>query len=1112
MRGTRYRPMTGCRSVARARALVIVLGVILVAPGGPASASSVVAADPSPVAPLSGSAPAAAAPVQAACGPAAAGSASCLVLRRTDIAPRTLALVTPATPPSGYGPADLLSAYTLAAASSGGTGVTVAIVDAFDLPTAEADQAAYRSQYGLPACTSASGCFRKVDQNGGTSYPVADSGWGQEIALDIEMVAAICPHCRVLLVEATTSSLDDLGTAVNTAVGLGATFVSNSYTAPEAMIGSDVTLLDTAYYTHPGVVITASAGDAGYVAGPQFPAISPHVVAVGGTRLVPAANARGWTETAWSLGGGGCSSYEPKPTWQADPGCAHRTNSDVSAVADPNFGVAVFETDPSTSVGAWWVFGGTSVSSPIIASVYALAGTPTPGTYPAEYPYLRGGLYDVTSGSNGSCGGSYLCTAGVGFDGSTGLGTPNGVGPFLPVTKPGAPTGAAATPGNASAAVTWSAPASNGGGTITGYAVTSSPGARTCTTTGALGCTVSALVNGTPYTFTVTATNAIGTGAASSPSTPVTPRTVPGAPTGVAAVAGNAAADVTWSAPASNGGSAITGYTVTSNPDGLTCTTTAALGCTVIGLANGTPYTFTVTATNVAGTGPASSASTPVTPRTIPGAPIGVTAVAGDTSADVSWSAPVFDGGSAITGYAVTSSPGGRTCTTSGALGCTVGGLTNGVPYTFTVTATNAAGTGPASSASTPVSPRVLPGAPTGVGATPGDASALVSWAAPASDGGSAITGYAVTSTPGSRTCTTSGALSCTVSGLTNGLAYGFTVTATNAAGTGPASSASTPVTPSTVPGAPTGVTAAAGNASAQVSWTAPASDGGSPVSGYVVTAAPGGAQCSTGGALTCPIAGLANGTPVTFTVVATNANGAGPASAASAAVVPTTGVVTAGIARTSIGTSSASTIPVTVSWSTGLDAGGVASYALERRAGTGAWTAVGLPTPNARSITVAATPGVSYAYRVRATTTGGAIGAWITGPAFRAGSRQNGSSLIRLRGTAWLRTTSGSPYGGSLLYASLASRTATTTFTGRGIAWVGVVGKARGWAEVWVDGRRVATVNLYARVTTARRIVWSTTFAASGTHTVMVKVLGRRSSAATGTRVDLDAFLTLGP
>ena len=353
------------------------------------------------------------------CGAAAAGFARCNSDVVTD---RTGAPAVTATP-SGYGPAALQSAYKLPSTTAGG-GQTVAIVDAYDDPNAQADLNTYRSTFGLPACGT--GCFRKVDQSGGTFYPRANGGWAQEISLDLDMVSAVCPNCHILLVEATTNSLANLGAAVNTAAALGATVISNSYGGGES--SADLSY-DSSYFNHPGKVITASSGDSGY--GVEYPAASQYVTAVGGTTLRTAATTRGWSETAWSGAGSGCSAYDPKPTtWQQDTGCSKRTVADVSAVADPNTGVAVYDSLRYQGRAGWMVFGGTSVASPVIASVYALAGNAATVNY-GSFPYSHtSSLFDVTSGSNGSCGGSYLCTAGTGFDGPTGLGTPNGIGGF----------------------------------------------------------------------------------------------------------------------------------------------------------------------------------------------------------------------------------------------------------------------------------------------------------------------------------------------------------------------------------------------------------------------------------------------------------------------------------------------------------------------------------------------------------------------------------------------------------------------------------------------------------------------------------------------------------
>ncbi|MEU6285537.1 S53 family peptidase [Streptomyces sp. NPDC047028] len=349
---------------------------------------------------------------------------------------RTAQAITPdaaAAGPTGYGPSDLQKAYGLtSAAASNGSGRTIAIVDAYDDPNAAADLAAYRSHYGLPACTTANGCFKKVSQTGSTtSLPKADSGWAEEESLDLDMASAVCPQCHITLVEAKTPTTANLGTAVNEAVKLGAKYVSNSYGGSES--SSDPSY-DSSYYNHPGVAITASAGDEGY--GAEYPAASRYVTSVGGTALKSSSNARGWTESVWNTSstegtGSGCSAYDTKPAWQTDTGCAKRTIADVSAVADPATGVAVYDSYGVTA--GWYTFGGTSASAPIIAGVYALAGTPGSGDYPAEYPYAAAGtsaLNDVTSGSNGTCSTSYLCTARSGYDGPTGVGTPEGTSAF----------------------------------------------------------------------------------------------------------------------------------------------------------------------------------------------------------------------------------------------------------------------------------------------------------------------------------------------------------------------------------------------------------------------------------------------------------------------------------------------------------------------------------------------------------------------------------------------------------------------------------------------------------------------------------------------------------
>ncbi|MFF7213728.1 carboxypeptidase regulatory-like domain-containing protein [Streptomyces sp. NPDC008238] len=351
----------------------------------------------------------------------------CFALRRTD-----LGTARRASEPAGYGAADLRGAYDLP--SGGGTGRTVAVVAAYDDPTAEQDLAVYREQYGLPACTTDNGCFRKVDQRGGTDHPQPDPEWAGEISLDLDMVSAVAPNAHILLVEADSADREDLGAAVDQAVALGAEVVSNSYGSYYDSLpggGEDPAETTDPHYDHPGVAMVVAAGDLNY--GVPYPAASPYVTSVGGTSLARDPNTpRGWSESVWSNGdrgtGSGCSAYQAKPAFQKDTGCPRRTVADVSAVADPATGVAVYQ---SYGQSGWQVYGGTSAATPIIAGVYAAAGTPAAGSYPNSYPYAAAsGLNDVTSGSNGTCEPAYLCTAGAGYDGPTGLGTPRGLGAF----------------------------------------------------------------------------------------------------------------------------------------------------------------------------------------------------------------------------------------------------------------------------------------------------------------------------------------------------------------------------------------------------------------------------------------------------------------------------------------------------------------------------------------------------------------------------------------------------------------------------------------------------------------------------------------------------------
>jgi subtilase family serine protease len=379
------------------------LALVVLAIGSTALAPTLASAAPSPNGAVH---------AKSVCAQAPAGYARCnskVVTRADGVTPSATA-----TYQSGYAPADLVQAYSI---PRNGSTNTIAIVDAFASPTAQADLNAYRSQFGLGPTT-----ITQFNQTGGTTLPAGDTGWGQEEALDLDMASAACPTCAIVYVGGNSASFADLSAAVKTAAAKGAKVISNSYGGSE--YSSEVTA--QAAYNQPGIAVTVSSGDSGY--GAQFPASSQYVVDVGGTNLARSGTARGFTETAWTGGGSGCSAYVAKPTWQHDTGCAKRMGSDISAVADPATGVAVYDSYGSTGGANWLVFGGTSVAAPLVGGMYAVAGVTT--TYPAATLYAAApSLYDVVSGSNGSCRRkpAYFCNAGTGYDGPTGNGTPNGV-------------------------------------------------------------------------------------------------------------------------------------------------------------------------------------------------------------------------------------------------------------------------------------------------------------------------------------------------------------------------------------------------------------------------------------------------------------------------------------------------------------------------------------------------------------------------------------------------------------------------------------------------------------------------------------------------------------
>ena len=586
-----------------------------------------------------------------------------------------------------------------------------------------------------------------------------------------------------------------------------------------------------------------------------------------------------------------------------------------------------------------------------------------------------------------------------------------------PDALPLPPIGATAVGGVGSATVSFTAPLVHGT-VVTGYTVTATDGADSSLRTASGGSspiTVASLINGHRYSFVVAATNQGGTGPASAASNSVAVGAAPGVPTSVSAarVAAPRTASVTFTPPGlvsgfDQYGVLITGYTITATdtdvamrsrqlttPSGLggTCATSTVDAtkqvCLVSSLTPGDHYTFTVAATNLIGTGPASAASGAVVPADVPGAPRAVAAVRGNGQATISWSAPATDGGAAITGFRVTSSPAMPTpyaCSQSVLTGssstCVFAGLTNGVTYSFTVTAINAIGESQASIASNTVTPASAPGAPTLGTVTRGDGSATVRWTAPSANGGSALTGYAVAVTPSvtvpvaCRSDVLTGAsTSCVFTGLANGTSYYFRVRALNAVGTGSYSAESSAVVPAGPPPAPTAVSATSGNGQADVSWSAPSTNGAA-ITGYTVISSPGGFSC-TAATTSCTVTGLTNGTSYSFAVTAINGAGTGATSVASNTVVP-------------------ATVPSRPAAPSGVTAGvGSATVAFAAPASNGAditsYTVVATDTTNSdrggQSVAGTASPimvggltaGDSYTFTVRAAN---AIGAGANSPA----------------------------------------------------------------------------------------------------------------------------------
>lgn len=406
----------------------------------------------------------------------------------------------------GFAPKDLRSAYKLPA--TGGSDQTIAIVDAFDDPNAESDLKAFRSHYGLSECTTANGCFKKVNQKGETkNYPGANVGWAVEISLDLDMASAICPECHILLVEANNNFFENLAIAEDEAATLKASEISNSWGG----LDLSARVAEDSHYNHAGIPILAAAGDSGYKT--EFPASVPTVISVGGTVLKTAENSREWSEIVWKKTGSGCSPVQSKPAWQTDSGCSKRTQNDVAAVASLETPVSVYDT---YSREGWLLIGGTSVSTPVLAGVEALSSS-TARSLGAEAFYKAGPagrLFDITEGSNGSCG-TYLCEAKIGYDGPSGWGVPNGV----IAVSPSAVTKAAAGVTGVGATLNGTL---NPAGTETKYyfeyGKTTSYGTKTAEVSAGSGTSdlemakaVSGLSTSTTYHFRIVATSSVGT-------------------------------------------------------------------------------------------------------------------------------------------------------------------------------------------------------------------------------------------------------------------------------------------------------------------------------------------------------------------------------------------------------------------------------------------------------------------------------------------------------------------------------------------------------------------------------------------------------------------------
>jgi hypothetical protein len=1011
--------------------------------------------------------------------------------------PTPLAAPSPREGAFGIRPQDLHTAYQLPTEAL--SAQTIALVDAYNDPTAETDLKAYDEEFSLPPCTTANGCFKQVNQKGETAnlpFPKTTkeletfrkgtrsqkesaeeaTGWGLEISLDIESAHATCQSCKIVLAEATVPSYEDLEAAERSATTLGATEISNSWAGPEA--GETPELELASPFNHAGIVITASSGDDGYLnwdgeaalkGAVNFPSSSPHVVAVGGTRLTLGTGGTWSSEAVWNgdhATGGGCSTVFTAQPWQQSlsdwsaVGCStKRAVADVSADADPYTGVAVHDTSPECEyvyeeakvkhVLNWCTIGGTSLSSPVIASVFALAGGANGVAYPASTLYSRDlsapeSLHDVTSGSNGACskpfleGGLSACTATEeaeascssraiclsrsGYDGPTGLGTPNGIAAFSTSVSsaPTVVTGSAS--GVSQTAATLKATVNPNGAEVTACkleygtslpsetSVPCSPSPGSGTSPVAVTGTISGLTANTSYHFRVVAVNAGGgsTGATESFTTlPNAPTVSTGSATAVSQTGATLHATVN-----PNGGEVTSCYIEygTSlpsaqhegcNPSPGSGTSVVPVTASVIGLAANTSYHFRVVATNAGGTSTASAegfTTLPNAPTVTPGSASGVSQTGATLKATVN------PNGAEVTACKLeygTSLPSEKSVPCNPAPGGgnspvtitgTASGLTAGSTYHFRVVATNSGGTStaPAEQFTTlPNAPTVTTGSATAVSQTGATLHATVN-----PNGGEVTSCYIEYGTslpsalhegcspsPGSGTSAVN--VTASIIGLTANSSYQFRVVATNAGGT----STGTPESVTTLPNKPT-VTAggATGVSQTEATLKGTVNPNGAEVtsckleygtslpSASSAPCTPGPGSGTSAVAVSAGVTGLTANSTYQYRVIATNAGGTTTGTAESFATLPNAPTVVTGSASTISQTGA--TVEATVN----PNGGEVTSCTLEY--GTSLPSANSVPCKpgpgsGAANVTVSAaisglTANTSYQYRVNATNAGG--------------------------------------------------------------------------------------------------------------------------------------------